>query len=134
MLEVEDTSSKSNTYDESYLRDHGVDIDHALDLLGDMEMYHMTLHDYLEEIDGKLSDLKKYLADKDMANYAILVHSMKSDAKYLGFMSFADIAYQHELKSKENNLSFCEEHFSELEKELQKYLSVAREYSKHIAK
>lgn len=134
LLEVEDTSSKSNTYDESYLRDHGVDIDHALDLLGDMEMYHMTLHDYLEEIDGKLSDLKKYLADKDMANYAILVHSMKSDAKYLGFMSFADIAYQHELKSKENNLSFCEEHFSELEKELQKYLSVAREYSKHIAK
>lgn len=119
-------------YDEDYLKSHGVDIDSSLRLLGDMEMYHMTLHDYLEEIDEKLSNLKKYLEEKDMENYAILVHSMKSDAKYLGFMSFADIAYCHELKSKEKDLVYCEEHFEELEKELQKFLDVAREYQQHI--
>ena len=38
-----------------------------------------------------------------MENYAIEVHSLKSDCKYLGFMTLADIAYQHELKSKEND-------------------------------
>ena len=95
-VNTSDASSSEQVYNEDYLRNHGVDIDHALELLGDMEMYHMTLHDYLEEIDEKLSNLKKYLEEKDMENYAILVHSMKSDAKYLGFMSFADIAYQHE--------------------------------------
>ena len=128
------TSTPNNVYNEDYLRSHGVKIDHALELLGDMEMYNMTLKDYLDEIDEKFANLKTFLKDKDMANYAILVHSMKSDAKYLGFMSFADIAYQHELKSKENNLSYCQEHFPELEKELQKYLTVAREYYKHIKK
>ena len=126
------SSTSGEVYNEDYLRSHGVDIDHALDLLGDMEMYHMTLHDYLDEIDGKVEQLKKYLDVHDMPNYAILVHSMKSDAKYLGFMSYADICYQHELKSKENDYSYCVEHFSELKNELQKYLDVARSFSKHV--
>ena len=130
--EVFKSSTSGEVYNEDYLRSHGVDIDYALDLLGDMEMYHMTLHDYLDEIDGKVEQLKKYLDVHDMPNYAILVHSMKSDAKYLGFMTYADICYQHELKSKENDYSYCVEHFSELKNELQKYLDVVREYSKHI--
>ena len=137
LLDVDDNVNTSTTnnkevYNEDYLRSHGVDIDHALDLLGDMEMYKMTLHDYLDEIDGKVEQLKKYLDVHDMSNYAILVHSMKSDAKYLGFMSYADICYQHELKSKENDYSYCVEHFSELKNELQKYLDVARSFSKHV--
>lgn len=131
-INTTNSSSDGKVYNEDYLRSQGVDIDHALGLLGDMEMYHMTLHDYLEEIDTKLSNLKGYLEDKDMENYAILVHSMKSDAKYLGFMSFADIAYQHELKSKEKDFTYCLEHFDELERELTKFLDIAREYSKHI--
>lgn len=131
-VNTSETSFSEQVYNEDYLRSHGVDIDHALDLLGDMEMYHMTLHDYLEEIDEKLANLKKYLEEKDMENYAILVHSMKSDAKYLGFMSFADIAYQHELKSKEKDFTYCKDHFEELEKELHKFLDIAREYNNHV--
>lgn len=131
-VNTSDASFSEQAYNEDYLRSHGVDIDHALDLLGDMEMYHMTLHDYLEEIDEKLANLKKYLEEKDMENYAILVHSMKSDAKYLGFMSFADIAYQHELKSKEKDFTYCKDHFEELEKELHKFLDIAREYNNHV--
>lgn len=131
-VNTSDASSSEQVYNEDYLRNHGVDIDHALELLGDMEMYHMTLHDYLEEIDEKLANLKKYLEEKDMENYAILVHSMKSDAKYLGFMSFADIAYQHELKSKEKDFTYCKDHFEELEKELHKFLDIAREYNNHV--
>lgn len=135
LLDIEEEVTKpsnANLYNEDYLRSHGIDIDHALDLLGDMEMYHMTLHDYLDEIDSKFEQLKDYLENKDMANYSILVHSMKSDAKYLGFMKLADVCYQHELKSKENNYDFCKDHFEEIEKELQSVLSVVREYSKHI--
>lgn len=135
LLDIEEEvtkSSNTNLYNEDYLRSHGIDIDHALDLLGDMEMYHMTLHDYLDEVDSKFVQLKNYLENKDMSNYSILVHSMKSDAKYLGFMKLADVCYQHELKSKENNYDFCKDHFEEIEKELQSVLSVVREYSKHI--
>lgn len=139
LLDVEEnvnTTNKSSSltvYNEDYLRRNGIDIDHALELLGDMEMYNMTLHDYLEEIDAKKKQLQDYLDVRNMANYAILVHSMKSDAKYLGFMKFADIAYQHELKSKENNYDYCKENFTALVDELHQVLVVAREYNKHVS-
>lgn len=129
----ESITNTEEVYDQSYLETHGVDMNKALELLGDMEMYHMTLHDYLEEIDEKLVQLKEYKEAKDMENYAILVHSMKSDAKYLGFTSFADIAYQHELRSKEGNKEFVSENFETLEKELNKYIVLAREYMSHLS-
>ena len=139
LLEVEEnintiTKEEKQVYDENYLRENGVDIDEALGLLGDIEMYQETLHEYLKEIDSKKEKLKEYLDKEDMSNYAILVHSMKSDAKYLGFMSFAEIAYQHELKSKENDSKYCKENFKELEEELQKYIAVAKEYDEHKTK
>lgn len=134
-VEVLDTTiakdEGATSYDEGYLKSHGVDMDKALELLGDMEMYHMTLHDYLEEIEEKLQNLKQYKDSNDMKNYSILVHSMKSDAKYLGFTSFADIAYQHELRSKEGNKEFVSENFETLEKELNKYIVLAKEYMAH---
>ena len=67
-----------------------------------------------------------------MKNYAILVHSMKSDAKYLGLMDFADVAYEHELKSKEGDSSFVNDNFSRLEDELNKALAIVKEYAKNI--
>ena len=127
---LEDDSVSSD----NYLKEHGVDLDHALELLGDIEMYNMTLHDYLEEIDNKHKELKNYLEMEDMDNYAVLVHSMKSDAKYLGFMDLADICYQHELKSKEKDIDFCRENFTKLENELNKYVSIAREYVNSLDK
>ena len=43
-------------------------------------------------------------------------------------MTLADIAYQHELKSKENDSTFVNEHFTELETEYNKVLEIAKEY------
>ena len=119
---------------DNYLKEHGVDLGHALELLGDIEMYNMTLHGYLEEIGNKHKELKNYLDMEDMDNYAVLVHSMKSDAKYLGFMDLAGICYQHELKSKEKDIDFCRENFTKLENELNKYVSIAREYVNSLDK
>ena len=128
---VEEESKEDSSFDgEKYLRDNGVDMDKALELLGDMEMYNDTLDDYLSEIDSKLEELKKYKEENNMKEYSVLVHSMKSDAKYLGFMDFADIAYQHELKSKENDSGFVNDNFEKLEEELTKVINIAKDYKK----
>ena len=115
-------------YDKDYLINNGVDINHALELLGDMEMYNMTIQDFSKEIDKKWNNIIKYKNENNMPEYAILVHSLKSDCKYLGFMNLADISYQHELKSKENDSTFVQEHFQELETEYQKILEIVRNY------
>lgn len=118
-------------YDRSYLEDNGVDVNHALELLGDMDMYNMTINDFMSEVESKWARINEYKNTNNMSDYAIEVHSLKSDCKYLGFMRLADIAYQHELKSKENNLSFVNKHFDELTNEYNKVLEIAKNYTEH---
>jgi HPt (histidine-containing phosphotransfer) domain-containing protein len=86
----------------------------------------------VSEIDNKINKLNTEKATGDMKNYAIDVHSLKSDCKYLGFMHVADLAYQHELKSKENDQDFVNKNYDELMIALNKILVVVREYLKHI--
>ena len=71
--------------DASLLIRNGINIEGSLELFGDMEMYNETLNDFLNCIDKKIADIKRYKESSDMPNYAILVHSLKSDSKYLGF-------------------------------------------------
>ena len=133
MLIPIDNAISSEKYDEQYLRNNGVDLDHALELLGDMEMYNSTIQDFLQEVEDKWNRIVQYRDQKDMENYAIDVHSLKSDCKYLGFMTLADIAYQHELKSKENDYSYVVQHFSELEAEYKKVLEIAKSYASSLS-
>ena len=51
----------------------GVNINGALELLGDMETYNDTLKDFISEVDDKLAKIKEYKDSQDMPNYAILV-------------------------------------------------------------
>ena len=122
---------KEIKYDRSYLEDNSVDVNHALELLGDMDMYNMTISDFMAEVESKWARINEYKNTNNMPDYAIEVHSLKSDCKYLGFMTLADIAYQHELKSKENDSSFVNEHFDELAKEYNNVLEIAKNYTEH---
>ena len=131
--EKRDMNEENVVYDENYLKSHGVDVDHGLELLGDMEMYNMTFQDFLAEVEDKFNRIKTYREAKDMPNYAIEVHSLKSDCKYLGFMTLADIAYQHELKSKEADQAWVDENFAALETEYNKTLQIAKAYGTHLA-
>ena len=88
--------------DISYLKESGIDIDGALQLLGTVEMYNDTLNEFLKGIDEKFNNIKTYKDNNDLVNYSILVHSLKSDSKYLGFTKLAMLAYNHEIKHYHN--------------------------------
>ena len=128
---VTEESTKVEVFDRAYLESNGVDVNHALELLGDMEMYNMTINDFMKEIDEKWNRIISCRDSKDMPNYAIDVHSLKSDCKYLGFMTLADISYQHELKSKENDVEFVLNNFAQLEEEYHKMYEIAKNYAEH---
>lgn len=114
--------------DKTILLNNGVDVDASLELFGDMETYNETLNDFLESVFEKLEEIKKYKETKDMPNYAILVHSLKSDSKYLGFTKLAELSYQHELESKANNLEFVLEYYDELVNEANRVINVVQKY------
>ena len=114
--------------DTNILINNGVDINHGLELLGDMEMYNETLEDFLLEQETRILKIAECFHHRDMANYAVLVHAMKSDSKYLGFMVLADLSYQHEMASKENNVDFVSAGFPSLMEEADRITNVVKQY------
>ena len=97
-----------------FLEEKGVDIKKSLELFGDEKTYDETIGEFLVGIHTKINSLIKLMEQKDLANYAITAHSMKSDAKYFGFTKLADKAYEHEMKSKEGDIYYITNHINDL--------------------
>ena len=114
--------------DKTFLIENGVDIDKALELFGDMDLYNQTLQDFLKEVEPRLDRIKNYKEISDMADYAIEVHALKSDSKYFGFTKLADFAYNHELESKKNNMFYVVDHYEELVNEANRILALVQTY------
>jgi len=114
--------------DVSILTDNGVDLNSALELLGDLSFYDETLEAFLEENETRLPNIEKYRKELNMEDYAILVHALKSDSKYLGFKALADIAYIHELASKANNVDEVNKKYEALLNEVEKFTELAKKY------
>ena len=127
----EKTNINSDTKEsngETFLKNHEVDLDSAITLLGDMEMYNDTLRDFYDNLDSRIEKITSLKANYDMANYAIEVHALKSDCKYLGFTKLAEIFLDHELKSKENDTDYINNNFQILVAEIDKWRSIIHEY------
>ena len=114
--------------DAEFLKQHNVDLEKSLELFGDMETYNETIKEFQTGIPKKLSEIEKYYNAKDMENYAIYVHSLKSDCKYFGFMELADLAYEHELAAKANDFAKVEEKYETLMSKALEVKDIVNEY------
>lgn len=115
-------------YDVNFLIANGVDVNKSLELFGDIETYNDTVGEFLISAKEKLAKLELYKNEKDMGNYAIYVHSLKSDARYFGFTKLAELAYDQELKSKEGDFFYIYNHYQELITEVEKALQIVKHY------
>ncbi len=122
--------NKNNKFKGSvdYLKENGIDIDSSLVLLGDIDMYNETLKAFIEESEVRMPRLDKNKKEKNMKDYEIDVHAMKSDSKYLGFKKLAELSYDHEMKSRENNLDYIMEHYDELIEEYNRIINIINKY------
>ena len=111
-----------------FLRENDIDVDSGIDILGDIEMYDETLDDFVLGMEERIPNIEKYKEESDMDNYAILVHALKGDSKYLGFTKLADLAYNHQIKSQEGNVDYVNEHYDELMNEVNRVMSVINKY------
>ena len=114
--------------DVSILTDNGVNLESALEFLGDLIFYDETLEAFLTENETRIPNIEKYRKEQKMDDYAILVHALKSDSKYLGFTELAEIAYTHELASKANNVDEVNKKYIELIEKVEKYTELAKKY------
>ena len=111
-----------------FLTKNGVDVEKSLELFGDMETYNDTIGEFILGAQSKLPRLEEYKNAKDMNNYAIYVHSLKSDARYFGFTKLAELAYNQEMKSKAGDVYYIYDTYDELMSEVDRLTHVVKQY------
>ena len=91
-------------------------------------MYNATLADFLTESETRSPNIETYKNQGDLENYAILVHALKSDSKYLGFTHLAELAYNHQIESQNHNQEYINTHYEDLVAETNRIIKVVKEY------
>ena len=114
--------------DTKILTDNKIDVNHGIELLGDMDFYNETLGTFYDGIGENLKKLEEYKNNNDFENYGILSHSIKSDSKYLGFMDLAEIALSHEMAGKSSDKAFIDNNYDSFVQEINRIVSVVKEY------
>lgn len=97
-----------------FLIQNGVDANKGISNMMDIETYNEIMDDFYNSLDEELAKINNFKNMGDMPNYAILVHALKSNARSFGFDKLGEIAYAHEMKSKENDINYVNEHYKEL--------------------
>ena len=94
---------------ESKLSGIGINLRNGLKYMGnDMALYSKVLHDFNLILKEKEDGLKDFLKKRDMPGYAIIVHSLKGNARNVGADDLADEAFELEKMSKAGQLEDVE--------------------------
>ena len=80
---------------------------------GNMDVYLDLISMFLKDVE-RHQKLAQYLADGNMKDYSILVHALKGNARMLGALKLADIAYEQEKASKADNAEAVQSSWDEL--------------------
>ncbi len=72
----------------------------------DEEFYRELLAQFASESAGKRSMIEKHFDNKDLKNYEIFVHALKSTSKMIGCMDLSEKAKSLEMAAKENREDF----------------------------
>jgi CheY-like chemotaxis protein len=129
-------SSKNNNVEikdyhtTKFLQENGIFVKDGLEYLKTMDNYDKAVRDFLSNISAKVVALSQYKMSHNVADYASLVHDLRKECRNLGINKLVDMTFNHELKSKDGNVKFIDEHFDELLKEISNTVSVLKKYSK----
>lgn len=96
-----------------------LDIHYAIELLGGKELYFKILKEYYRNIQVKSVRLKELQMNKDIQNYTIEVHALKSLSRQIGATALADMAARLEQAGHEEDYAFVDANTDNL---LQKYV------------
>ena len=114
--------------DISYLEKNGVDVKKSLELLGDKKKYDANLGTFLVGIHSNINNMIELMQHKDLANYAVYAHSMKTDARYFGINDLGKKAEEHELKAKDGDIYYISKNINDLISETNKTIVLVQEY------
>ena len=79
------------------LKEFGIDMIKGLEYTGDYDGYAETVRSYLESYTEEKTDLEALREKRDIENYRILIHGIKSNARTFGYNALFEYAYAQEM-------------------------------------
>lgn len=111
-----------------YLQDNKVDMDLSLTYFGDVETYNSALKDFQKGLDDKITEIRNAYTHENLNNYFGLMHAIKTDFKYFGFMKLANLAYSQEMAAQGGNIEALKKSYPEFITELTNVKNVIEAY------
>ena len=93
-----------NTLD--FLKEKGYDIETGLSYLGDESLYVEMLKEFHDGFINQMNEIKAAYEKGDIPDYVIKVHALKSNCRTFGITALSELAYNHEMKGKENDINY----------------------------
>lgn len=90
---------------------------------GDMEFYEQLVTKFARDASKKEMEIKDAYEKKEIENYHIMVHALKSTSKMIGADSLSQMAKEAEDAAKNQDVAYIEEHHEEL---LSKYCQLSQ--------
>lgn len=97
-----------------------IDVERGLKNCGYEDVYIMVLESVFSTMDEALDELNGFMATKDLKNYAIKVHSLKSSLYNIGAAGCGDKAAKLEQAAKTEDFSYISKNHEDLMKECKK--------------
>ncbi|WP_051205661.1 PAS domain-containing hybrid sensor histidine kinase/response regulator [Butyrivibrio sp. FC2001] len=92
----------------------GIDAGKGIEYCGDADDYMYVIQTYAKSVNDKAAQIEKNLAEKDMDNYIINVHSLKSTSLAIGATQLSEKAKALEAAAKEGKTDNIEEDTKQL--------------------
>ncbi|MCR4745949.1 MAG: response regulator [Lachnospiraceae bacterium] len=86
----------------------GIDSEKGIELAGGQDVYEVICHNFHDTADTRISMLREAYDAKDIKNYTIQVHALKSTARLVGAYELSERAWQLEQAGRESNLEKIE--------------------------
>ncbi len=98
---------------------NALDIEMALDRLDNMQnILEVTLKQLTVSLADSAQKLQDFLSIRDLHNFGVLVHGLKSSLASVGAMALSEQAMSLEIAAKSNNVAACEANFPTLHTQL----------------
>ncbi len=116
-------TAEDNVFISKFKQIHGVDFEKAMEYCGEESVLKSAVYDFYDAIEKNAYLIDSYQKTSDFDNYQILVHSLKSSARFLGLRELSEKAKAMEAASSEKNEILVKAKTPELLKLYRSYLS-----------
>jgi len=133
---IVDRYSKNNDIEEKnyhtvdFLQENGIVVKDGLEYFKNMDNYDQAVNEFINNISNIVVKMSQYKTSHNLSEYALIINDLRKKCRNLGINKLVDMVFNHELKSRDGNVKFIDEHFDELLKEISNTVEILKKYMK----